>query len=78
MLPVCNNRASVTALLDGLKVEPQPASRLRLVRLHGRDRMTPEALRATPEWARSQELLARFATPPALKLEANKTEPGKT
>ena len=78
MLPVCNNRASVIALLDGLKVEPQPASRLRLVRMHGREGMSREALEATPEWARSQELLTRFATTPVLKLEPNKTEPGKT
>jgi beta-N-acetylhexosaminidase len=78
MLPVCNNRASVIALLDGLKVEPEPASRLRLVRLHGRDRLTHEALQAHPDWQRAQELLTRFATTPALKLEANKTEPGKT
>ena len=78
MLPVCNNRASVIALLDGLKVEPEPASRLRLVRLHGRDGMTREALQVHPDWQRAQELLTRFATTPALKLEANKTEPGKT
>jgi beta-N-acetylhexosaminidase len=78
MLPVCNNRASVIALLDGLKVEPQPASRLRLVRMHGRERMSREALEATPEWARSQELLTRFATTPALELKPNQTELGKT
>lgn len=78
MLPVCNNRASVLALLDGLKVQPQPASSLRLVRLHGRDRLSREALEATPEWARAQELLTRFATPPTLKLESGPTEPQKT
>jgi beta-N-acetylhexosaminidase len=78
MLPVCNNRASVVALLDGLKVEPEPASRLRLVRLHGRDGMSREALQALPEWLRSQELLTRYATTPALKLEATKVEPGKS
>ena len=73
MLPVCNNRASVIALLDGLNVEPEPASRLRLVRLHGRDGVSREALTALPEWTRSQELLARFAAAPALKLEPGKT-----
>jgi beta-N-acetylhexosaminidase len=78
MLPVCNNRASVIALLDGLKVEPEPASRLRLVRLHGREGVSREALKALPEWARSQELLTRYATTPALKLEATQVEPGKT
>jgi beta-N-acetylhexosaminidase len=73
MLPVCNNRASVIKLLDGLKVEPEPASRLRLVRLHGRDGMSRQELTALPEWTRSQELLARYATTPALRLEPGKT-----
>jgi beta-N-acetylhexosaminidase len=73
MLPVCNNRASVLKLLDGLKVEPEPASRLRLVRLHGREGMPRQQLTAQPEWIRSQELLARYATTPALKLEPGKS-----
>jgi beta-N-acetylhexosaminidase len=73
MLPVCNNRASVVKLLDGLKVEPEPASRLRLVRLHGREGLPRQQLTALPEWIRSQELLARYATTPALKLEPGKS-----
>src|SRR5258707_15702000 len=35
MLPVCNNRASVIALLEGLDVGPDPTSRLRLRPRHG-------------------------------------------
>ena len=73
MLPVCNNRASVIELLEGLDVEPEPASRLRLVRLHGRDGLPRQELTALPEWTRSQELLARYATTPALKLEPGKS-----
>jgi beta-N-acetylhexosaminidase len=73
MLPVCNNRASVIKLLDGLKVDPEPASRLRLVRLHGREGLPRQQLTALPEWIRSQELLARYATTPALKLEPGKS-----
>ena len=73
MLPVCNNRASVIKLLDGLKVERQPASQLRLVRLHGREGMPRQELTALPEWIRGQELLARYATTPALKLEPGKS-----
>ena len=73
MLPVCNDRPSVVALLDGLDVEPEPASRLRLVRLHGRDGMTRQDLMMTPEWLQSQELLARCAAAPALKLEAGQS-----
>ncbi len=73
MLPVCNRRADVITLLERLRFEPEPASRLRLVRLHGRERLTRAELAALPEWTRSQELLARVAAPPALKLEAGKS-----
>ena len=70
MLPVCNNRASVLELLARLEIEPQPASSLRLVRLHGRSG-APEraALEASPEWGRARELLARASTAPALTLD---------
>src|SRR5580704_17369524 len=62
MLPVCNHRASVIEVLDKLRCDPQPASSLRLVRLHGRagapDRATLERL---PEWAQAREMLARVS-----------------
>ncbi|HZO20852.1 MAG TPA: beta-N-acetylhexosaminidase [Steroidobacteraceae bacterium] len=70
MLPVCNDRASVTALLQGLDVEPEPASRLRLVRLHGREGLTRAELTSRAEWQRSRELLARCSAAPMLHLEA--------
>jgi beta-N-acetylhexosaminidase len=69
MLLVCNNRASVLELLARLELEPQPASSLRLVRLHGRAGAPARAaLEASPEWARARELLARASAPPALTL----------
>src|SRR5262249_23942817 len=70
MLPVCNDRPSVTTLLDKLDIEPEPASRLRLARLHGREGLTRQNLMTTREWLRSQDLLARSAAAPALKLES--------
>jgi beta-N-acetylhexosaminidase len=71
MLPVCNNRASVTELLARLDMEPQPASSLRLVRLHGRSGAPARAaLEASPEWQRARELLARTSAPPSLTLDA--------
>ncbi|MDE2137054.1 MAG: beta-N-acetylhexosaminidase [Gammaproteobacteria bacterium] len=70
MLPVCNNRASVTELLDRLEVRVQPASSLRLVRLHGR--LAPERaqLLASPEWARASAALAAIEAAPPLTLVA--------
>ena len=70
VLPVCNQRASVMALLDGLKVQPEPASSLRLVRLRGRGPADYAALRADARWQRSQETLARCAAAPTLQLQA--------
>jgi beta-N-acetylhexosaminidase len=74
MLPVCNHRASVIEVLDKLHCDPQPASSLRLVRLHGRagapDRATLERL---PEWAQARELLARVSAAPSLTLDPGET-----
>ena len=73
MLPVCNNRASVIELLTHLEVEPEPASSLRLVRLHGRSGAPDRTeLEASPEWLRARDLLARIAAAPALTLEAGR------
>jgi beta-N-acetylhexosaminidase len=72
MLPLCNNRASVLAVLEHLNAEAQPASSLRLVRLHGRAAMTRSALEATPKWARARELLARASAAPALTLDSGR------
>ncbi|HVS76676.1 MAG TPA: beta-N-acetylhexosaminidase [Steroidobacteraceae bacterium] len=72
MLPVCNQRASVLELLDRLRVQPQPASGLRLVRLHGRGGWSREDLQNRPEWRRAQEWLERCAAAPALKLDSGR------
>jgi beta-N-acetylhexosaminidase len=70
MVPVCNDRAGVVKLLDRLDVEPEPTSRLRLVRMHGKDGLPRSELSSLPEWRRSRELLARCTAAPTLNLEA--------
>jgi beta-N-acetylhexosaminidase len=70
MVPVCNDRAGVVRLLDRLDVEPEPTSRLRLVRMHGKDGLPRSELSSLPEWRRSRELLARCTAAPTLNLEA--------
>jgi hypothetical protein len=51
-----------------LHVEPEPASALRIVRMRGRDGVSPHELRASGEWLAAQESLARTAAAPALTL----------
>ena len=71
MLPVCNDRASVLELLEGLRIDPEPASSLRLVRLMGgRGALSRTALEASPQWRQAHELLARTAAAPD-------TDPGR-
>jgi beta-N-acetylhexosaminidase len=70
MLLVCNNRPSVVELLDHLDLEPQPAARLRLVRLHGRPAPDRAQLLVSPEWARAREALAASDAAPPLTLQA--------
>ena len=74
MLPVCNHRPSVIEILDRLECEPQPASSLRLVRLHGRaGAPSHAALEALPEWVHTRELLARMSAAPPLTLDPGGT-----
>ncbi|MBS0367258.1 MAG: beta-N-acetylhexosaminidase [Proteobacteria bacterium] len=71
MLPVCNNRASVIGLLEGLPAQERPASGVRLVRLHGRAGSPAlEELRTLPQWRQASELLARAGERGALTLDA--------
>jgi beta-N-acetylhexosaminidase len=70
MLPVCNNRASVTELLTHLDIEPEPASSLRLVRLHGRTGAPARApLEASGAWQAARTLLAGAGAAPPLTLD---------
>jgi beta-N-acetylhexosaminidase len=68
MLLVCNDPASRSQALAGLKTSPDPASQLRLIRMRGRERQSPEALRASAAWSAAQQLLMRLAAAPALAL----------
>jgi beta-N-acetylhexosaminidase len=68
VLPVCNRRASVVELLDGLTVLPGPASQMRILRMRGRDAPDRDALLASREYREARELLLRSDRPPELTL----------
>jgi len=51
MVLVCNNQEAVAELLDRLNCEPNPASQVRLIRMHGqKGRLTFNALGSDPRW----------------------------
>lgn len=59
MLPVCNNRAGVVAILDALPEQADPVSQWRLAKLHGQDAPLRDDLMASREWRDAQTELAR-------------------
>ena len=70
MLPVCNSRSGVIAILDGLKHEANPVSQWRLARLHGRESVDRSALQASAEWQHARHALERHFGTGDFKLEA--------
>ncbi len=71
VLPVCNDRAATIALLDSLNAAPDPVSRLRLVRLHGRDAVE-RALPSSPRWQAAVAAARDLVDRPALQLDAER------
>jgi beta-N-acetylhexosaminidase len=68
VLPVCNRRASVLELLDGLRHKPGPASQLRILRMRGREAIDRQALAASRVYQDCRNWLARCERPPELEL----------
>lgn len=68
MLPICNDRAAVVTVLERLRLEPEPASQLRIIRMRGRERLPWHELIETAEWKAAQASLATCAAPPPLTL----------
>jgi beta-N-acetylhexosaminidase len=68
VLPVCNRRASVIELIDGLKSQPGPASQMRIRLMRGKDAPGREALLASREYRECRDWLARCDRPPELTL----------
>ena len=60
MLPVCNNRAGVHAILSGLQAGASPMSQWRLARLHGGEALAREDLLASREWREAHSELERW------------------
>ncbi len=71
VLPVCNDRAATLELLDSMRGDPDPVSRMRLVRLHGREPGEP-ALAADPRWQSAVAAAREITERPALQLEGER------
>jgi beta-N-acetylhexosaminidase len=71
VLPVCNDRQAAETLLDAMRGTPDPVSRMRLVRLHGRD-ADPQTLAANPRWQTAVAAAREITEPPPLELDGER------
>lgn len=69
MVLICNHRDGVIEALDGLEGALNPASMLRLGRLHGRNGGDWEALHGSAEWRGAVELVRGYDESPLLDLD---------
>lgn len=69
MLPICNDRAAVERLLEQGGAYDNPASGLRLTRLHGPPPAGFKALQATGAWQRAHRRVAGLLDSPAGQLD---------
>ncbi len=68
VLPVCNDRKATLELLESMRGGPDPVSRMRLVRLHGRD-AGEASLADDPRWQTAVAAAREITDRPALQLE---------
>ncbi len=69
MILVCNDRPAVLSLLDALGDYNEPASQVRLARLHGRKSVERDALLASVQWQHARERVRHLTDPPPLQLD---------
>jgi beta-N-acetylhexosaminidase len=70
VLPICNDRPAAIRAIQGLKIQPDPASQLRRVRMKARGTVSRDELYASAQWRACRESLARCEAPPSLNLDA--------
>ena len=70
LLPLCNDRPSVLAVLEEFAGESDPLSQVRLARLHGRPMPDSHALTETARWRECRAAVDHCKDAPQLRLDA--------
>jgi beta-N-acetylhexosaminidase len=71
VLPVCNDRAAALALLDAMRLAPDPVGQMRLARLHGRD-AGPAPVEHDARWQVAVAAARSLVDRPALQLDGDR------
>ena len=68
MVLVCNNPTGVAQILDELGERHEPVGQVRLMRMHGRNTVDRDELRADTRWQHIHERVQALDTAPQLDL----------
>lgn len=71
VLPVCNDRKAVEALLDAMRGSPDPVTLMRLARLHGRE-ADASSLAENPRWQGAVAAARELGERPPLTLDGDR------
>ncbi|MET0047415.1 MAG: beta-N-acetylhexosaminidase [Sedimenticola sp.] len=69
MILVCNNPVGAVEVLESLAGYSEPASQMRLLRMHGRKRTSSEGLRLDPRWNKAMAVISEFESGSSLDLD---------
>lgn len=69
MILVCNRPREARAVVEALEGYENPASQARLIRLHGRQAITPEQLRQSPRWREAVAAVQGYDSEPLLDMD---------
>lgn len=50
MVLVCNNQDAAVSILENFEYNPNPASQVRLIRMHGKNKLTPDMMKKDTQW----------------------------
>ncbi|MDH5485384.1 MAG: beta-N-acetylhexosaminidase, partial [Gammaproteobacteria bacterium] len=69
MVLVCNHPEAAAQVLESLEDYANPASQMRLVRMHGRGEINRQGLQASDEWQQAVEMIAQIDHNPWLEMD---------
>jgi beta-N-acetylhexosaminidase len=69
MVLVCNHTEGAVEVVEHLKDYTDPASQLRLTRMHGRGEITRSQLQADPQWKQTAQMVAKLDESPWLEMD---------
>jgi beta-N-acetylhexosaminidase len=69
MILVCNNQKGAVEVLEELVEHKDPASQVRIVRMHGRGDTNRDEIHLDPRWKSAVDMIAQYDESPSMDLD---------